>query len=89
MLGTWAPAWGVLGVSRLHYTLATGEITSKEGAGLHARRTCSARWHRIIDECLRIRRGDRGRSLYLNPLTRRRDALGFMAMGIDDARLPG
>jgi hypothetical protein len=84
-LGSWGPSWGVLGVSRLHYTLATGEITSKEGAGLYALDTFPARWHRIIDECLRIRRGAHGRPLYGNPLTRRHEALAFMAMAIDDA----
>lgn len=35
-LNSWEPAWGVLGVSRLHYTLTMGDITSKEGAGLYA-----------------------------------------------------
>jgi hypothetical protein len=86
-LGSWGPAWGVLGVSRLHYTLATGEITSKEGAGLYTLNTFPARWHRIVDECLRIRRGAHVRSLYGDPLTRRREALAFMAMAIDDTRI--
>lgn len=88
-LGGWAPAWGVLGVSRLHYTLATGRITSKSGAGTYARATFNARWHRIIDECLRIRRGAFGPSLYGNPLSRRRDALAFMDVAIEDAHRVG
>jgi Domain of unknown function (DUF4111) len=83
------PVWGVLGVSRLHYTLATGAITSKDGAGCYARRTFDERWWRIIDECLRIRRGGHERALYRNPLTRRRDALDYVAMAIDAAHRVG
>jgi hypothetical protein len=84
-LGTWAPAWGVLGVSRLHYTLATGEITSKTGAGEYAREAFDPKWRRIVDECLRIRRRGDQRSLYRHPFARRRDALAFMEMAIEDA----
>jgi hypothetical protein len=54
--------WIVTGVSRLHYTLATGEITSKDGAGRHALVTFPERWHRIVREALRIRRADQARS---------------------------
>ncbi|WP_068922721.1 aminoglycoside adenylyltransferase domain-containing protein [Planobispora rosea] len=53
--------WIVTGVTRLHYTLATGDITSKEGAGRYALQTFPARWHRVLDEALRIRRADRAR----------------------------
>jgi aminoglycoside adenylyltransferase-like protein/nucleotidyltransferase-like protein len=60
-LTSWGAAWIVLGVSRLHYTLATGEICSKEAAGLYARQTFSERWYRVLDESLRIRRADRAR----------------------------
>jgi hypothetical protein len=84
-LGSWAPAWGVLGVSRLHYTLFTGQITSKRGAGEYARTTFDARWHPIIDECLRIRRGKHDRPLYRSPFVRRTEALAFMDMAITDA----
>ncbi len=35
-LGDWPTAWGVLGISRMSYTVATGEITSKRGAGEYA-----------------------------------------------------
>jgi hypothetical protein len=77
------------GVSRMHYTLATGAITSKHGAGLYARETFEPRWRRIIDECLRLREGEAGRGLYRNPLTRRREALDFVATAIEDARRIG
>lgn len=83
-LGSAAPAWGVLGVSRLHYTLTTGAITSKEGAGRYALERFPEQWHRIIHECLRIRRGETRRSLYGSPWTRRREALAFIAMVIDE-----
>ncbi len=73
--------WGVLGVSRLHFTLATGAVASKSAAGEHALTVFEPRWHRIIKESLRIRRGE-GRSLYGNPFARRRDALDFVAMAI-------
>lgn len=84
-LSAWACEWCVTGVSRLHYTLATGAITSKEGAGIYALATFPPRWRRVIEEALRIRRGAQGRSLYRSPLARRRDVLAFSKMVIDDA----
>lgn len=84
-LTSWAPQWGVLGVSRLHYTLTTGKITSKRGAGEYARSTFDARWHRIVDECLRIRTGTNSKSLYAEPFSRRAQALDFMDMVINHA----
>jgi hypothetical protein len=81
MLGRKAPMWGVLGISRLHHTLTTGRIASKSAAGEHAKSAFDPRWHRILDECIAIRRGA-GRALYGNPFARRRDALAYMAMVI-------
>jgi hypothetical protein len=78
----------VLGVSRLHATLTTGEITSKYGAGLYAMRRFPVHWHRVLVEALRIRRGDRVRSTYGTPLGRRRDLLAYVAMVIEDVLAP-
>src|SRR5262245_46966035 len=80
-----AAVWCVLGVSRLHYTLATGEITSKEGAGIYALAAFPAKWSRLIEECLRIRRASDSRSLYRSPFARRREVLEFTEMVIADA----
>lgn len=96
-------AWIVLGISRLHYTLATGDIISKEGAGLYALRTFPEKWHRVVNECLRIRRADQARpdfasalaelfgrhdeSLYRTPFSRRRDVVAFGNMVIASATL--
>lgn len=79
---------GVLGVSRLHFTLSTGGVTSKTGAGDYALSTFAATWHPIVNEALRIRRGHLAPRDYRHrPLLRRRQALEFMAHVIDDANL--
>lgn len=77
-LGGWAPASGVLGVTRVHYMLSTGRVTSKCGAGEWALTVCEPEWRRLLEECLRIRNRPTRPSLYRDPLTRRRQALAFM-----------
>jgi hypothetical protein len=85
----WAAEWGALGVSRLHYTLTTGQITSKDGAGRYALARFPARWGRLLAEALRIRRGGGGRSRYRTPFGRRRDLLAYVTLVIEDGlRLP-
>jgi hypothetical protein len=83
-LRPWATEWGVLGVSRLHYTLTTGGITSKYGAGLYAMRRFPRRWHRPILEALSIRRGNGISSVYRTTFARRADLLRYVSMAIDD-----
>jgi hypothetical protein len=58
---SYGAVWMVLGPSRLHYTLATGQIASKEEAGCYAIQVFPERWHRALNEALRIRRADRAR----------------------------
>jgi hypothetical protein len=58
---TYGAAWIVLGVCRLHYTLATGRICSKEAAGAYGLDAFPGEWHRALNEALRIRRADRAR----------------------------
>jgi hypothetical protein len=48
----WSTAWGVLGAPRLHYTIATGNIVTKEAAGQYALNAFDSRWHPIIREAL-------------------------------------
>lgn len=87
-LGSLAPSWSVLNVSRLHFTLQTGEITSKSGAGFYALHAFGEQWHRVVNECLRIRRGSALPSLYQNSMARRRAALDYIEMVLDDAISP-
>ncbi|HYQ32089.1 MAG TPA: aminoglycoside adenylyltransferase domain-containing protein, partial [Lapillicoccus sp.] len=72
------PASGVLGVTRVHYMLTTGRVTSKCGAGEWALTVCEPEWRRLLEECLRIRNRPTKASLYRDPFTRRRQALAFM-----------
>jgi hypothetical protein len=75
----WLPVWGVLGVARIDHTLRTGLVCSKTAAGRAALEVFDPRWHRVLDECLRLRTGGSGRPRYANPIGRRRDALDFVA----------
>jgi hypothetical protein len=45
-------AWGVLGAPRLHCTIATGEIISKEQGGVYALETFDASWRPLIEQAL-------------------------------------
>ncbi len=77
-------AVGVLGAPRLHYTIATGEIASKEDAAAHALAVFDPRWRPLIEDALawwRIEpspRPYRGRSA-----RRRHDAAEFVSHVID------
>ena len=59
---SYGAVWIVLGVCRLHYTLASGMITSKEAAGEYGLSAFSNGWHRVLNEALRIRRSDHARA---------------------------
>jgi hypothetical protein len=72
-------AWGVLGAPRLHYTLTTGEIATKETAALYALEVFEPRWHGLIDDALRWWRGESAPTPYRSqPRRRLRDAVDFV-----------
>lgn len=79
--------WVVLGVTRLHATIRTGEVVSKTAAGTYALETFDERWHRIIREAVDIRTDpERKPSRYgRDILRRRRDTRAYLAMVIEDA----
>ena len=74
---SYGAVWVVLGVCRLHYTLATGKIGSKEEAGCYGTRAFPEQWHRPLNEALRIRRADRARP----------DVVSAFSEIIDDLRI--
>lgn len=69
--------WGVLGVTRLWYTFREHQVTSKAKAGDYALAHVSQRWHPILQESIRIRRGE-GTSLYTSRSKRKADAIAYM-----------
>lgn len=69
--------WGVLGVSRIYYSIKEQDLISKSGAGQYAMQHVPARWHRILQESIRLREGS-SRSLYRSVFKRRQDALTYM-----------
>lgn len=80
-----AIAWCIPGVVRLHYTIKTGDTTSKSGACHYALATFPERWHPIIREALALRSGDGGEGRRLTRAARWRDTLDFMQLVIEDA----
>lgn len=79
-----AAAYCVLGVPRLHYTLTTGETTTKTGAGEYARQVWP-HWTPVIDECLRFRAAQPTGHAYPDTTALLADALDFTAHVIDNA----
>lgn len=47
--------WLVLGVPRLHYTIATLAVTSKSGAGRYALGVVDSRWRPVINAAIALR----------------------------------
>jgi hypothetical protein len=76
--------WLVLGVPRLHYTIATLDVTSKSGAGRYALDVAPAEWHPTLETALRLR-VDRRAALPAAPGTLWRDAIELSAWFIADA----
>jgi hypothetical protein len=83
MLRDEAVSWSVPGVARLHFTIATGDVTSKSGACRYAMDRFPERWHPLLAEALALRNGKSTREQ--SRLSRRRDVLRFMQLVIDDA----
>lgn len=75
-LSSWAVSWGALGATRLRHSIAAGQVTSKTAAAAYALDTYDERWHRIVQEALRIRVG--GAPRYRNPWHRRSELVGFL-----------
>lgn len=83
-----AAAAGVLGAPRLHCTVATGTITTKEAGAEYALETFDREWHPLIEDALAFWRDSPTTGTYrFRPLRRRQDASGFVAMVIDQANL--
>ena len=78
----WTTAWGVLGAPRLHCTMATGEVISKEAAGEYALAEFSPRWSVLIEEALAYWREEPVR-LVLSPSERGRLTAEFVSSVIE------
>jgi hypothetical protein len=77
-------AWCVLGVSRLHYLLTTGSMTSKSGAGRYGLAAFGPRWKPILAEALRAREQPGQVSEYADdPVARGRDTAAFATMAVE------
>ncbi|GIN85796.1 hypothetical protein J6TS2_21820 [Heyndrickxia sporothermodurans] len=75
--------WGVLGISRLYYTFKEKDITSKVGAGEYALSKVPQRFHKIINESMRLRK-DNKKSYYNSIFERRKDALSYIEFMIQE-----
>ena len=76
--------WGVLGVTRLHATIRTGDIISKSVAGIYALETFPPHWSPVIKDALGVRLGGLAHA-YHNIFARRRDMLAFVEHVISDS----
>ncbi len=85
MPARWATSWTVLGPPRLHHTIATGQVISKEKAGDYAKQSFGAEWHPIIEEALAYWRGQPPHPAFADNKQRHRRAGEFALHVIDSA----
>lgn len=84
----WSTAWGVLGAPRLHHTISTGEVISKEAAGEYALDVFDHRWHPLVQDALAYWRREASR-LNFSPDQRRHHTCAFVLEVIDAAHTLG
>ncbi len=77
-------AWGVLGAPRSHHTIATGEVISKEAAGIYALQAFDPQWHPLILDALAWRRREVGNRLH-RTRNRARQTAEFTLEVVDSA----
>jgi hypothetical protein len=78
-------AWGVLGTARMHATIATGEVITKEQAGDYALDTFDPEWRPIINDALTYWR-NLPQSSSRPPQTLRAETAAFVLHVIDLVR---
>ena len=77
LFSDWGIQWAVLGILRQFYTIRENKITTKQRAGQYALSVIPERWHRLINEALRIRTKTTG-AFYSWRLMRMADAVRFL-----------
>ena len=78
-------AWGVLGAPRLHATLKTSRILSKEEAGEYALDSFP-QWRPLIKDALAYWRSERSDRWAVSPFERRKAAADFVAEVVADGQ---
>ena len=74
----------MLGAPRLHHTIATGDVISKETAGSYALDVFGPRWHPLVTDALAYWRQEAS-TLRLSPGQRREKTCEFVTEVIDSA----
>lgn len=73
----WGIQWAILGVLRQFYTFKENSITTKIRAGRYALDCLPVRWHKLIQEAIRIREGKKG-SAYGSRIARIVETVNFL-----------
>jgi Domain of unknown function (DUF4111) len=76
---------GVLGAPRLHYTIATGQVASKEAAAQYALEVFEPRWHPLIEDAVAYWRGVPEPERYRRRATARCRAAGDFVLSVIEA----
>jgi hypothetical protein len=83
----WSTAWGVLGAPRLHRTIVSGDVVSKEASGEYALERFSSEWHPLIREALAYLRQEPD-ELKVSSARRAQLTASFVLHVIEESRLP-